>query len=80
MRPVTGTADDRAISDDELTTEDLAALGWAVSTAHPPGTAVVERIPGGGTGVTAQELRAIRRDWHARPGAPHRTSTSTGQR
>ena len=70
---MTGAADDRVVPNDELTTEDRAALGWAVSTEHELGAAVVERVRSGGSGVTARELAAIGADWEAagRP-APER--------
>jgi Swiss Army Knife protein, DSP-PTPase phosphatase domain len=78
---VTGAADDRVVPNAELTTEDQAALGWAVSTGHQLGAAVIERVRSGGSGVTTRELTAIGADWEAagRP-APerhiHRTSVT----
>jgi hypothetical protein len=58
---------------EDLTTEDRSALGWAVSSEHSVGAAVIESVRSGGTGVTAGELAAIRRVWEqaGRP-APER--------
>lgn len=53
------------VPDEELTAADREALAWAVSTAHPLGAVMVERVRAGGTGVTAGELAAIARDWEA---------------
>lgn len=58
-------ADDREIQNDQLTTEDQAALGWAVSSDNPVGVALVERVRRGRMGVTVGELQAIRREWEA---------------
>lgn len=58
---------------DELTADDRTALGWAVSTEHPLGTAIVQRVRGGGSGVTVDELAAVRSEWEAagRPAPKH---------
>jgi hypothetical protein len=78
---MTGNDHDPVVPNDELTAEDRSALGWAVSTGHEVGAAVVERVRSGDPGVRAHELAAIRADWDAagRP-APdhhiHRTSVT----
>lgn len=66
-------AGDRAVPIEDLTADDGTALGWAVSTGHPLGAAMVERMRGGGSGLTRAELAAVRRDWEGagRP-APER--------
>jgi hypothetical protein len=56
------------VPNEDLTTEVRSALGWVVSTEHSLGTAVVERVRSGGSGVTAGGL-AIRREWE-REGRP----------
>ena len=63
----------RVVPNEDLTTEDRAALGWAVSTERALGAALVERVRSGGSGVTAGELSVIRREWEGegRP-APER--------
>jgi hypothetical protein len=60
---------DRVVPNEDLTTEDRSALGWAISTEHSLGTAIVERVRSGGSGVTADELSLIRREWE-REGRP----------
>jgi hypothetical protein len=60
---------ERVVPKEDLTTEDRSALGWAVSTEHSLGTAVVERVRSGGSGITAGELAVIRREWE-REGRP----------
>jgi hypothetical protein len=60
---------DRVVPNEDLTTEDRSALGWAVSTEHSLGTAIGERVRSGGSGVTAGELSEIRREWE-REGCP----------
>ena len=64
---------DRVVSDDELTPADRSALGWAVSTGHPLGGAIIARVRRGGSGATVGELAAIHRDWEAagRPASQH---------
>jgi hypothetical protein len=64
---------DLVVPNDELTGEDVSALGWAVSTGHELGSAAVERVRSGGAGVRAHELAAIRADWDAaaRPTPKH---------
>jgi hypothetical protein len=62
---VEANADGREIPHDQLTVEDRAALGWAVSSGNPVGIAVVERVHGGGISVTGGELSAIRQAWEA---------------
>jgi hypothetical protein len=57
--------DDREIPNDQLTWDDRAALGWAVSSGDPVGVAVVERVRLGGIGVTVGELSPIRQEWEA---------------
>jgi hypothetical protein len=52
---------ERVVPNEALTTEDRSALGRAVSTEHSLGTAVVERVRSGGSGVTEGELAVIRR-------------------
>src|SRR4051812_10085160 len=69
---------DAIVPSEELTAEDRGALGWAVSTDHPLGTAIVERVRSGGSGVTGAELLAVREAWEqagrSRPKAHvHRT-------
>ena len=63
--PVPGGADDAVVPDDELTAEDRAALGWAVSSDNELTTGLVERVRGGGPGVTHGELAAISAQWQA---------------
>jgi hypothetical protein len=69
---VTG-ADDRVVPDDELSTDDRAALGWAVSSDHPVAVALVQRVRSGGSSVSAGELAAVRADWerNGRPAPAH---------
>jgi protein-tyrosine phosphatase len=64
---------DDALPTEELTVEDRTALGWAVSTEHPLGTAIVERVRSGGKGVTATELVTVREEWEqaGRPAPEH---------
>lgn len=64
---------DRVVPNDDLTAEDRAALGWAVSVEHPTAMTIVERVRGGGTGVTETELDAVRDGWVAagRPAPKH---------
>jgi hypothetical protein len=54
---------DHVVVNEDLTAEDRSALGWALSTEHLLGVAVAERVRSGGSGVTAGELAAIRREW-----------------
>jgi hypothetical protein len=56
---------ERIVSNEELTAEDRSALGWAVSTEHPFGTALIARVRSGGVGFSVAELAAIRHDWEA---------------
>jgi hypothetical protein len=60
---------ERVVPNEDLTTEDRSALGWAVSTEHSLGIAVVERVRRGESGVTAGELSVIRQEWE-REGRP----------
>ena len=68
-----GRGEDRVVPAEERSAEDRGSLRWAVSTRHPIGTEVAERVRSGGTGVTVAELAAIRDDWEqaGRP-APER--------
>ena len=61
------------VPNEDLTAEDASALGWAVSTGHAVAMAIVDRVRGGGSGVTVDELALVREAWSAagRP-APHR--------
>lgn len=59
------TGGDRVVPNDELTDEEKTALGWAVSAEHPTAMKIVERVRGGGTGVTVMELEVVREDWVA---------------
>jgi hypothetical protein len=61
---------DRVVPTKEISSGDRSALGWAVSSGHPLGTDVVERVRHGGTEVTVGELAVIRRDWE-RAGRPN---------
>jgi hypothetical protein len=66
-------AGDRAISTDDPTEDDRAALGWAVSTDHPTGVLLLTRSRNGGSGVLAAELAAVHQDWEiARRPVPER--------
>ena len=38
---------------------------WAVSTGHPAGAAITDRVREGAAGVGVAELAAIRKDWEA---------------
>jgi len=64
---------DRVVAIDELTAEDLSALGWAFTTRHNAGTAEVDRVANGESGVRADVVAATRADWEAagRPKADH---------
>ena len=73
---------DGAVPTDELTSDDRAALGWALSTGHPMAAAIVERVrEGSGQAVSLAELVAVREAWDAagRPAVErhvHRTEVS----
>ena len=65
----------------ELTPEDRAALGWAMSVRHEIVYPAVLRVRGGGAPLQVEEVSAVRADWDAagRP-APeqhvHRTAVT----
>lgn len=74
-------AGEGVVQPDDLGADDLHALGWAVSSGHTIGVAILERARSGGPGLTAGELEAIREDWD-RAGRPtsaqhvHRTAVT----
>lgn len=70
MRGRDGT---RVVPNEDLTPEDKSALGWAVSTEHVVATAIVDRVRGGGPGVTVDELALVHEAWDAagRPAPRH---------
>lgn len=55
----------RVIPNEELTADDRFALGWAVSTEHPVGAAILDRVSNGDAGVSVAELAASHQDWMA---------------
>jgi hypothetical protein len=57
--------EDRVVPGDALTAEDRNALGWAVSAELPVAATIVERVRGGGSDVTVDELAAVHRAWEA---------------
>ena len=73
--------DDRVVPIDELTAEDLSALGWAFTKRHNEGTGEVARTASGEPGVRASVVAAVRAEWDA-AGRPkpdhdaHRTSVT----
>ncbi len=72
-------SDDHVIPIDELTGEDLAALGWAYANRQNAGTEEDNRTPSGAPGVRASVVAAVRAEWDAagRPKhAAHRTSVT----
>lgn len=62
-------ADDRGVRPEELGPDDVAALGWAVSTGHPLGVEIRDRARTGGPALTAGEVAVILGDWE-RAGRP----------
>lgn len=60
MRGCDGT---RVVPNEDLTAEDRSALGWAVSTEYAVATAIVDRVRGGGSGVTVDELALVHEAW-----------------
>lgn len=73
--------DDRVVPIEELTAEDLSALGWAYANRQNAGTEEVNRTPSGEPGVRASVVAAVRAEWDAagRPKpdhAAHRTSVT----
>jgi hypothetical protein len=69
---------DRIIPIDELTAEDLSALGWAFAKRQDEGPGEVNRTSSGEPGVRASVVAAVRAEWDAagRPKPdhdPHRT-------
>jgi len=60
---VTQSGWDRPVPEEALSVDDRSALGWAVSSEHALGVAILGRGCGGGSGVTVGELAAIRRNW-----------------
>jgi hypothetical protein len=54
---------ERVVPNDELTADDRSALGWAVSTEHRVGAAIINRVRSGGVGASVAELAAIHQDW-----------------
>jgi hypothetical protein len=77
------TAEDpeRVVPIDELTAEDLTALGWAFTARHDTGTREVPRDADAKPGVPASVVAATRAAWEA-SGRPkpdhhvHRTSVT----
>lgn len=57
------TGEKLPVPEEDLTSDDRTALGWAVSTEHTLGATLVERVRRGGSGVTARELSSILEDW-----------------
>jgi hypothetical protein len=71
--------DDRVVPFDELTTEDLTALGWAFEAHKIEPPAEPARTSSGEPGVRASVVAAVRAEWDAtgRPKHdPHRTSVT----
>lgn len=70
---MTGAGDDRVVPIDELTEDDLTALGWAFTTGRNAGNQEVARDADGKPGVRASVVAATRADWEAagRPKPDH---------
>jgi hypothetical protein len=51
--------------DVELSQQDQAAVGWAVSTGSPTGRRVEERLRRGETALDGEDLARIRQEWEA---------------
>jgi hypothetical protein len=68
-----GAEDDRVVPIDELTAEDLSALGWAFTTGGNAGNREVPRDADGRPGVRASVVAASRAEWEAagRPKPDH---------
>ena len=59
--------------DEQISQDDQAAVGWAVSTASPTGQVVRERVRRGERPLTVGDLADIRQEWQAagRPAPEH---------
>src|SRR5205085_2230196 len=62
-------AEDSIISPYGLSADDRAAVGWAISSEHPLGMTILERVRSGVHGGRVPELADLHHDWD-RAGRP----------